>query len=92
MPHIPIAEAHDFEVLNADLTEIEPVERGVDTLLMAETDEGTYLLVVESQGKRERRTPLLPVPGWLLDRGGRLEAYCRRPMLMKRRVWVDQAM
>ncbi|MFB7459837.1 MULTISPECIES: hypothetical protein [unclassified Streptomyces] len=51
--HIPIPEPRDFAVLNADLTEIEPVERRVDTLLRAETDEGTYLLVVESQGKRD---------------------------------------
>ena len=51
--HIPIPEPRDFAVLNADLTEIEPIERRVDTLLRAETDEGTYLLVVESQGKRD---------------------------------------
>ncbi|MBC2908283.1 hypothetical protein H4N64_43745, partial [Streptomyces sp. PSKA01] len=51
--HIPIPEPRDFAVLNADLTEIEPVERRVDTLLRAETDEGMYLLVVESQGKRD---------------------------------------
>ncbi|MFE0251394.1 hypothetical protein [Streptomyces sp. NPDC059010] len=50
---IPIPEPREFAVLNADLTEIEPVERRVDTLLQAETDEGTYLLVVESQGKRD---------------------------------------
>ncbi|MGW3723768.1 hypothetical protein [Streptomyces sp. F001] len=51
--HIPFPEPRDFAVLNADLTEIEPVERRVDTLLRAETDEGTYLLVIESQGKRD---------------------------------------
>lgn len=51
--HIPIPEPRDFAVLNADLTEIEPVERRVDTLLRAETDAGSYLLVVESQGKRD---------------------------------------
>ena len=51
--HIPIPEPREFAVLNADLTEIEPIERRVDTLLRAETDEGTYLLVVESQGKRD---------------------------------------
>ena len=38
-----------------DLTEIEPVERRVDTLLRAETGEGTYLLVVESQSKTDDR-------------------------------------
>lgn len=42
-----------MEFTNVDLTEIEPVERRVDTLLRAETDEGTYLLVVESQGKKD---------------------------------------
>lgn len=41
--------------MNVDLTEIEPVERRVDTLLRAETDAGTYLLVVESQGKPDER-------------------------------------
>jgi hypothetical protein len=51
--HIPFPEPRDFAVMNADLTEIEPVERRVDTLLRAETDEGTYLLVVEAQGKRD---------------------------------------
>ncbi|MDX2682257.1 hypothetical protein [Streptomyces soliscabiei] len=34
---------------------IEPIERRVDTLLWAETDEGAYLLVVESQGKPDDR-------------------------------------
>lgn len=46
-------EERDFAVLNADLTEIEPVERRVDTLLRAETDEGPYLLVVESQRQKD---------------------------------------
>ncbi|MFD7765399.1 hypothetical protein [Streptomyces sp. NPDC059787] len=47
--HFP--EPRDFAVLNADLTEIEPVERRVDTLMRVETDKGAYLLVVEAQGK-----------------------------------------
>lgn len=47
--HFP--EPRDFAVLNADLTEIEPVERRVDTLMRVETDDGAYLLVVEAQGK-----------------------------------------
>ncbi|MEV6495782.1 hypothetical protein AB0M20_45265, partial [Actinoplanes sp. NPDC051633] len=53
--HVPFPEPHDIAALNVDLTEIEPVERRVDTLLRAETDEGTYLLVVESQGKVDDR-------------------------------------
>ncbi|MCF4139415.1 hypothetical protein L1856_25595 [Streptomyces sp. Tue 6430] len=52
---IPFPEPYDFAGMNVDLTEIEPVERRVDTLLRAETDEGTYLLVVESQGKPDDR-------------------------------------
>ncbi|MGQ4382655.1 hypothetical protein [Streptomyces sp. SAS_270] len=50
---VPFPEPREFAVLNADLTEIEPVERRVDTLMRVETDEGTYLLVVESQGKKD---------------------------------------
>ncbi|MEV4227359.1 hypothetical protein AB0J81_09655 [Streptomyces bobili] len=52
---IPFPEPHDFAGMNVDLTEIEPIERRVDTLLRAETDEGAYLLVVESQGKPDER-------------------------------------
>lgn len=49
--NIDFPEPRDFAVLNADLTEIEPVERRVDTLMRVETDEGAYLLVIEAQGK-----------------------------------------
>ncbi|MGW1912399.1 hypothetical protein ACWCQS_17180 [Streptomyces sp. NPDC002076] len=52
---VPFPEPREIAALNVDLTEIEPVERRVDTLLRAETDEGTYLLVVESQGKVDDR-------------------------------------
>ncbi|QFQ97995.1 hypothetical protein F9278_19260 [Streptomyces phaeolivaceus] len=50
---VPFPEPREIAAMNIDLTEIEPVERRVDTLLRAETDEGTYLLVVESQGKKD---------------------------------------
>ncbi|WP_018545267.1 hypothetical protein [Streptomyces sp. LaPpAH-108] len=53
--HVPFPEPREIAALNVDLTEIEPVERRVDTLLRAETDDGTYLLVVESQGKVDDR-------------------------------------
>ncbi|MEV7780910.1 transposase [Kitasatospora sp. NPDC088351] len=33
--------------------------------------------------------PLLPVPGWLLGRGGQPEAYCHRAMLDAIRYLVD---
>ncbi|MDX2675609.1 hypothetical protein [Streptomyces soliscabiei] len=52
---VPFPTPYDFAGMNVDLTEIEPVERRVDTLLRAETDEGTYLLVVESQGQPDDR-------------------------------------
>ncbi|MFI9391949.1 hypothetical protein ACIG53_13825 [Streptomyces bauhiniae] len=54
-PFVPFPEPREIAALNVDLTEIEPVERRVDTLLRAETDEGIYLLVVESQGKVDER-------------------------------------
>ncbi|MCX4235603.1 hypothetical protein [Streptomyces ortus] len=50
---IPFPEPTDIAILNADLTEIEPIERRVDTLLRVETDVGTFLLVVEAQGKKD---------------------------------------
>jgi hypothetical protein len=53
--HVPFPRPTEIAALNVDLTEIEPVERRVDTLLRAKTDEGTYLLVVESQGKTDER-------------------------------------
>ncbi|WP_181804370.1 hypothetical protein [Streptomyces shenzhenensis] len=52
---VPFPEPREIAAMNVDLTEIEPVERRVDTLLRAETDEGTYLLVVESQGEPDSR-------------------------------------
>lgn len=42
--HVPFPEPREIVAMNVDLTEIEPVERRVDTLMRAETDEGTYLL------------------------------------------------
>ncbi|MEU0602773.1 hypothetical protein ABZ484_31805 [Streptomyces sp. NPDC006393] len=53
--NVPFPKPREIAALNVDLTEIEPVERRVDTLLRAETEEGTYLLVVESQGKVDER-------------------------------------
>ncbi|MFD9861203.1 RpnC/YadD family protein [Streptomyces alboflavus] len=51
--HVPFPEARDIAILNADLTEIEPIERRVDTLLRVDTDDGSYLLVLEAQGKKD---------------------------------------
>ncbi|MEW2388683.1 hypothetical protein AB0933_10035 [Streptomyces venezuelae] len=51
--HIPFPEPRDIAILNADLTEIEPIERRCDTLLRVDTDDGRYLFVIESQGKKD---------------------------------------
>ncbi|GGY74439.1 hypothetical protein GCM10010327_00130 [Streptomyces nitrosporeus] len=51
---IPFPETVDVGVLTTDLTETEPLERRLDTLLRVETAEGRpYLLAVESQGRRD---------------------------------------
>ncbi|MEU9447798.1 hypothetical protein [Streptomyces sp. NPDC048277] len=52
---VEFPEPREIAAMNVDLTEIEPVERRVDTLLRAETEAKTYLLVVESQGKMDDR-------------------------------------
>jgi hypothetical protein len=52
---VAFPEPRDFAGMNIDLTEIEPVERRVDTLLRAETDGGPYLLVVEAQRQKDER-------------------------------------
>ncbi|MEU5522578.1 hypothetical protein ABZ759_18430 [Streptomyces sp. NPDC047860] len=43
--------------LSTDLTETRPLERRVDTLLKMETEDGSFLLAVESQSKPEPRKP-----------------------------------
>ena len=50
---VTFPEPREFAGMNIDLTEIEPIERRVDTLLRAETDSGDYLLVVESQRRKD---------------------------------------
>ncbi|MFF8027306.1 hypothetical protein ACFZDJ_40645 [Streptomyces sp. NPDC007896] len=53
--HVPFPEPRAIAVVNTDLTEIEPVERRVDSLVRMDTDEGDFLLVLESQGKKDER-------------------------------------
>ncbi|MQY06056.1 hypothetical protein [Actinomadura macrotermitis] len=38
-------------VLNCDLTEVKPLERRADTVLISESDEGDHIMIVESQGR-----------------------------------------
>ncbi|AZM64573.1 MULTISPECIES: hypothetical protein [unclassified Streptomyces] len=44
-------------VLSTDFTETRPLERRVDTLLKMDTEDGSFLLAVESQSKPEPRKP-----------------------------------
>ncbi|MFE1288541.1 hypothetical protein [Streptomyces sp. NPDC058751] len=53
--HVPFPEPCGFTVVNTDLTEIEPVERRVDSLVRVHTESGDFLLVLESQGKKDER-------------------------------------
>ncbi|GAA0631536.1 hypothetical protein GCM10009535_03850 [Streptomyces thermocarboxydovorans] len=43
--------------LSTDLTETRPLERRVDTLLQMDTEDGSFLLAVESQGEPDPRKP-----------------------------------
>lgn len=43
--------------LSTDLTETRPLERRVDTLLRMDTEDGSFLLAVESQGEPDPRKP-----------------------------------
>ncbi|MCZ4514414.1 hypothetical protein O3Q52_41055 [Streptomyces sp. ActVer] len=53
--HVPFPEPCGFTVLNTDLTEIEPVERRADSVVRVNTKDGDFLLVLESQGKKDER-------------------------------------
>ncbi|MFF4243987.1 hypothetical protein ACFYY2_05895 [Streptomyces sp. NPDC001822] len=55
---IPFPDTVDVSVLTTDLTETQPLERRLDTLLRVETADGRpYLLAVESQGKKDPSKP-----------------------------------
>ncbi|MEI5522661.1 hypothetical protein WB401_16235 [Streptomyces brasiliscabiei] len=53
--HVPFPEPRSISVVNTDLTEIAPVERRVDSLVRVDTEEGAFLLVLESQGRKDER-------------------------------------
>ncbi|MEU6576254.1 hypothetical protein [Streptomyces sp. NPDC046805] len=53
--HVPFPEPRGFTVVNTDLTEIEPVERRADSVVRVNTEHGDFLLVLESQGKKDER-------------------------------------
>lgn len=51
---LPFGEPTVVELLPTDVTEIEPLERRIDTLLRITTREETFLLVVEAQRSKDR--------------------------------------
>lgn len=54
IPHEPV-----IEVLPTDVTEMQPVERRVDTVLRLKPDDGSngLLLAIEAQGRRDEKKP-----------------------------------
>jgi hypothetical protein len=48
---VEFPEPRSISVINSDLTEMEPVERRADTILLVETGEGEHLLIIESQSR-----------------------------------------
>lgn len=54
---LPFPDPREVALLPNDLTEIDPVERRVDTLLRVDTDEGPFLLLVEAQGRDDGKKP-----------------------------------
>jgi hypothetical protein len=42
---------HAVSVINSDLTEVLPIERRVDTSLLVETDDGSHVVIIESQSQ-----------------------------------------
>ncbi|MFJ4656521.1 hypothetical protein ACIP5Y_35090 [Nocardia sp. NPDC088792] len=54
---LPFPNPTAVSLLPNDLTEIDPIERRVDTLLRLDTDEGPFLLLVEAQGKEDPKKP-----------------------------------
>ncbi|MDX2542572.1 hypothetical protein ACOT81_18770 [Streptomyces sp. WI04-05B] len=63
MLHIPIPEPRDFAVLNADLTEIEPIER-VNCFFRHEVAEKVREEGREEGVENERASMILRILGW----------------------------
>ncbi|WP_280339176.1 hypothetical protein [Nocardia neocaledoniensis] len=54
---LPFGDPIEVEQLSVDLTEIQPIERRADAVLRIVTADSTFLLVVESQGRRDDTRP-----------------------------------
>ncbi|MFF4832472.1 hypothetical protein [Streptomyces sp. NPDC001315] len=53
---VPMSAKASVAVLSADVTEIQPLERRVDTVLRVEPSDGDhFLLAIETQGRRDKR-------------------------------------
>lgn len=76
---IDFAPPTSVTVLPTDLTETQPVERRVDTLLRLETkDEGPLLLAIEAQGEKDPRKPA----SWAYYASYLLAKYQMQPILL----------
>ncbi|MGW3724429.1 hypothetical protein [Streptomyces sp. NPDC000851] len=76
---VDFAPPTSFTVLPNDLTETRPLERRVDTLLRFDTeDDGSFLLAVESQGKKDPDKPA----SWAYYASYLLTKYRLQPMLL----------
>ena len=76
---VDFAPAASVTVLPTDLTELRPLERRVDTLLRLDTeDDGSFLLAVESQGKKDPDKPA----SWAYYASYLLAKYRLQPMLL----------
>ncbi|WP_166356372.1 hypothetical protein [Phytoactinopolyspora limicola] len=51
---IELPEPQAISVVNTDLTEIEPIERRADTVLLVEADVGRHLVIIESQTREDQ--------------------------------------
>ncbi|WP_225724822.1 MULTISPECIES: hypothetical protein [unclassified Nocardia] len=54
---LPFDDPLETDLLSTDLTETEPLERRADTILRIRTATGTFLLLVEAQGKEDNDKP-----------------------------------
>ncbi|WP_156325936.1 hypothetical protein [Nonomuraea sp. SBT364] len=58
---IPFPDECEVSVINADLTEIVPIERRCDTLLNVKCPGGPYTMIIESQLEEDSRKVLIVI-------------------------------
>ncbi|MFB8002840.1 hypothetical protein [Nocardia sp. NPDC056000] len=100
---LPIPDPVAVALLSTDLTEHKPLERRPDTVLQIDTAaDGSYLLVVESQGRRSDEKPYawtyylaylqskysLPCVLLVVCQDGETAAWADRNFIMGPRIWA----